>query len=73
MTLLKSNWNDGAVAGQPFQVVLAGRPNAGKSSLFNALTSGSALVSPEPGTTCDYLVRPLDVGGARSNSWTPPA
>src|SRR5262249_28354806 len=39
------------------------RPNAGKSSLFNALTGAAALVSPEPGTTRDYLARRLDVGG----------
>ena len=38
------------------RVVLLGPPNAGKSRLFNALTTGTpALVSPEPGTTRDYL------------------
>ena len=52
-----------AVADRPFRVVLAGRPNAGKSSLFNAL-GGAALVSPEPGTTRDYLIQRLDLGGA---------
>ncbi len=51
------------LAGRPFRVALAGRPNAGKSSLFNALTGASALVSPEPGTTRDYLVRRLDLEG----------
>src|SRR5262249_45732743 len=30
-----------------------------------ALTAGSALVSPQPGTTRDYLVRALDLGGVR--------
>ena len=39
-----------------FRVVLAGHPNAGKSSLFNALLNRhAALVSPRPGTTRDYL------------------
>jgi tRNA modification GTPase len=53
-----------ALSDQPFRAVLAGRPNAGKSSLFNALTeSAAALVSPEPGTTRDYLVRCLDLNG----------
>lgn len=41
------------------RVVLHGPPNAGKSSLFNALLGRStALVSNIPGTTTDYLVSP---------------
>ncbi|RMG04041.1 MAG: GTP-binding protein, partial [Planctomycetota bacterium] len=39
-----------------FLVVLAGAPNAGKSSLFNAMSNGaSAIVSNTPGTTRDFL------------------
>jgi tRNA modification GTPase len=54
-----------AVAGRPFRVVLVGPPNAGKSSLFNALTgAAAALVSPEPGTTRDYLIRLVRFAGA---------
>lgn len=56
--------------------VLAGRPNSGKSSLFNALAgralagrapagSPGAMVSPLPGTTRDYLVAELDLEGVR--------
>lgn len=52
-----------SVSGRPFRAVLVGRPNAGKSSLFNALSGASALVSPEPGTTRDYLVRRLELDG----------
>jgi tRNA modification GTPase len=40
------------------QVVLAGLPNAGKSTLFNRLAGdNNALVSPEKGTTRDFLCR----------------
>lgn len=46
------------------RVVLAGPPNAGKSTLFNVLVGRSAaLVSPVAGTTRDYLVADCDCGG----------
>ena len=35
--------------------VLVGWPNAGKSSLFNRLVDGQAIVSEQAGTTRDYL------------------
>jgi tRNA modification GTPase len=47
------------------RVALAGAPNAGKSSLWNALVEGGrALVSEEPGTTRDVLVGTAGVGRA---------
>jgi tRNA modification GTPase len=63
VTLLGRQLSGRALTGRPFRAVLAGRSNAGKSSLFNALTGGRAIVSPEPGTTRDYLTGRLDLGG----------
>ena len=48
------------------KVVLAGPPNAGKSSLFNAICeSALALVSPIAGTTRDYVSHRLEMDGYR--------
>ncbi|KPP79217.1 tRNA modification GTPase GTPBP3, mitochondrial-like [Scleropages formosus] len=46
------------------QVVIAGAPNAGKSSLLNLLCRRpAAIVSPVPGTTRDVVETHLDIGG----------
>jgi tRNA modification GTPase len=45
-------------------VVIAGPPNAGKSSLLNALSAGdAAIVTPIPGTTRDLLRVDLQIDG----------
>src|SRR5438067_7560181 len=46
-------------------VVLVGRPNVGKSTLFNRMTgSRRAIVAPIAGTTRDSLARPVAWRGA---------
>ena len=48
------------------RAVLVGRPNTGKSSLFNALVArAGALVSNRPGTTRDYVTAELDLDGVK--------
>jgi tRNA modification GTPase len=55
------------------KVVLVGAPNAGKSSLFNALlkkygiseNANAAIVSPQAGTTRDFLTATLNVNGSK--------
>jgi tRNA modification GTPase len=65
LTLVRKQLEERATAERPFRIVLVGQPNAGKSSLFNALAGDGtdALVSPQPGTTRDYLVKRLDLDG----------
>jgi len=47
-----------------YRVALAGPPNAGKSTLFNALVEAeAAITAPLAGTTRDVLVRPVALGG----------
>lgn len=47
-----------------FRVVLAGPPNAGKSTLFNILVdSEAAITAPIAGTTRDVLTRPVSMEG----------
>jgi tRNA modification GTPase len=47
-----------------FRVILAGPPNAGKSSLFNALVEAeAAITAATPGTTRDLIERSVALGG----------
>ncbi len=54
----------GRIVREGIRVALAGAPNAGKSSLINALAkSDIAIVSDEAGTTRDVREVPLDING----------
>ena len=63
VSLVQKQVQDRGLANRPFRVALVGAPNAGKSTLFNALTGQSALVSETPGTTRDYHSAKVDLGG----------
>lgn len=54
----------GKVYREGASVAIIGKPNAGKSSLFNALLKENrAIVTPIPGTTRDSLEESISIGG----------
>ncbi len=61
---LAGTFRTGKIYRDGVSVVIAGPPNAGKSSLFNALLKESrAIVTPVAGTTRDYLEESLTLDG----------
>ncbi len=61
---LASSYKVGKAFKDGVMVALAGKTNAGKSSIFNRLLKEErAIVSPVAGTTRDYIEAALDLGG----------
>ncbi len=62
--LLCAKTRQGALLRDGMKMVIAGQPNAGKSSLLNALTGqDTAIVTPVAGTTRDVLTQTISIEG----------
>lgn len=63
---LISSYKRGRVLREGLLFQIVGKPNAGKSSLFNLILGKErAIVHPAPGTTRDYLEEELVINGAQ--------
>lgn len=61
---LTTNAHEGLILHDGFRVVIAGPPNAGKSSVFNRIIENErAIVTDVPGTTRDYIEEDIALEG----------
>jgi tRNA modification GTPase len=64
LSAIEASFAYGRVLREGFKLAIVGRPNAGKSSLFNRLVRRErAIVTAQPGTTRDTVTERLDFGG----------
>ncbi len=65
LTKLRDTYRTGRAISVGLPAVIAGKPNVGKSAVFNRLLGeDAAIVTEIPGTTRDVLEHPLSVGRA---------
>jgi tRNA modification GTPase len=61
---LARSWEHGRMVHSGLRLAIVGRPNVGKSSLFNRLLERErAIVTAQPGTTRDLVTERLSLGG----------
>ena len=64
LAALVDTFQYGRLLGKGLCLAIAGKPNVGKSSLFNRLVSNDrAIVTDLPGTTRDVLTETVEIGG----------
>ncbi len=64
LSVLVDSFQYGRLLAEGFSLAIAGKPNVGKSSIFNRLVHNErAIVTEVPGTTRDVLTETVELGG----------